>query len=173
MSSRALCVQLGNFEHNFHHFILLKCDFFFQNTRSNTEENATEENPDFASEEDPGLAPLDDGKVACLKCSKILSTMKSARRHYKIKHVIDPKNKNIKCKICAKRFAVVIDYMKHDHVKQAHGISWKLLEKSVKPVFKKEELEQPSEEEWQVDHCWCHPIFHIPMLKNALITYPF
>ena len=108
-----------------------------------TEENDTEEEP-------AGLAPLDDGsgRVACLKCSKILKGgMGNARKHFLIKHVVDPKNKNIKCKFggCEKRFAVM-EYMRR-HVKVAHGVSFKMLGKSVKPVFKKEQFEQSSDEE--------------------------
>jgi DNA-directed RNA polymerase subunit RPC12/RpoP len=90
-----------------------------------------------------GLAPMTDGRVTCLRCGKILSKMGNARMHFKNMHENNKADKNIKCKLCEKKFGVK-QYM-HRHMVVAHGISPKLFKANIVPKFKPDPEEDDSE----------------------------
>jgi hypothetical protein len=92
-----------------------------------------------------GLAPMTDGRVTCLRCGKILSQINSARAHFLNIHETNKAEKNLKCKLCEKKFAV-IKYM-NQHMARFHGISPKLFKANYVPKFKpKPEPEQDDSE---------------------------
>ena len=83
--------------------------------------------------EDPGLIKMENGRIGCGICFKTFKAMAFGTRHYQEQHMIDKKIKNIKCRApnCNKKFA--IERNMKVHMKQAHGISSKML-KSTKTV---------------------------------------
>jgi hypothetical protein len=92
-----------------------------------------------------GLAPMTDGRVTCLRCGKILSEMGIARRHFLNIHETNKAEKNIKCKLCEKKFAVM-EYMR-THMARFHSISAKMFKANIVPTFKpKSEPEQDDSE---------------------------
>jgi len=74
-----------------------------------------------------GLVPMADGVVKCLTCGKGLSTMGTAKRHYRLVH--GDKSKRMPCPICQRTFAAQ-SYVT-DHMRKVHGITTSMMENKI------------------------------------------
>ena len=64
------------------------------------------------------LEPLpDEGKIKCLKCEKLYSTMTNARRHIRDAHIPHVK---VQCQLCPRSFTN--ERYRTDHYRSFHGL---------------------------------------------------